>query len=439
MSPAKIAGVPLCFDLESFSIMPNFMVRGRTTVVALILILLAVKSAPAETKPLEFKEGDRIAWVGGAFVERDQMYGYLETLLTTAMPDKKLTFRNLGWSGDTVEGTARAVFGSPADGFQRLVKDMKDAKPTLIMVCYGANEAHAGEAGLASFKKNYVRLLDELAKATGARLALVAPHRHESVDPRLPDPNIYNSKLPAYVAAIKQIASEKQCALVDLSELVPDVSSRPGAPRLPRDVLTDNGIHFTQYGYWRSAPEIAKQLGVQRKQIDIVIDLEAKSSQATGAALADVEIAANKIRFTATSEHLPLAPSPREYEPVMPDKVALRLTVKGLAKDKQWTITCDGKDVILSGDYHLETGGLVLANAETAQVEELRQAIQRKNELWFHRHRPQNETYLFLFRKHEQGRNAVEIPQFDPLIEAQEQVIAQLARPKPHVYEIKQK
>ena len=139
----------------------------------LFLCLLSAASLVAltptafgEIRPLELKDGDRIATIGGAFVERDQMYGYLETLLTIANPDKNLTFRNLGWSGDTVEGHARAVFGGPQDGFQRLLKDLKDAKPTLILVCYGANEAHAGEAGLAAFEANYQRLLDEIAKAT---------------------------------------------------------------------------------------------------------------------------------------------------------------------------------------------------------------------------------------------------------------------------------
>jgi hypothetical protein len=117
----------------------------------------------------------------------------------------------------------------------------------------------------------------------------------------------------------------------------------------------------------------------------------------------------------------------------------LRITVKGLAKDKQWVVLCDGQEVTLSGDGHLEHGGLVLASAETAQVEELRQVINFKNELWFHRHRPQNETYLFLFRKHEQGRNAADIPKFDPLIEAEEKKIAALKMPKPHTYEIKLK
>ena len=53
-------------------------------------------------------------------------------------------------------------------------------------------------------------------------------------------------------------------------------------------------------------------------------------------------------------------------------------------------------------------------------LEPLRQAIRKKNELYFHRWRPQNETYLFGFRKHEQGKNAKEIAEFDPLVAAAE-------------------
>jgi hypothetical protein len=63
------------------------------------------------------------------------------------------------------------------------------------------------------------------------------------------------------------------------------------------------------------------------------------------------------------------------------------------------------------------------------RAEQLRQAIVAKNELFFHRYRPQNETYLFLFRKHEQGNNAAEIPQFDPLIEEKEAEIVRLCQP----------
>jgi lysophospholipase L1-like esterase len=46
----------------------------------------------------------------------------------------------------------------------------------------------------------------------------------------------------------------------------------------------------------------------------------------------------------------------------------------------------------------------------------LRQAIVAKNQAVFYRWRPQNETYLFGFRKHEQGKNAQEVFAFDPII-----------------------
>lgn len=52
--------------------------------------------------------------------------------------------------------------------------------------------------------------------------------------------------------------------------------------------------------------------------------------------------------------------------------------------------------------------------------QQLQTAIREKNRLVFHRHRPQNTTYLFLFRKHEQGQNAGEVPQFEASIERAE-------------------
>jgi hypothetical protein len=73
----------------------------------------------------------------------------------------------------------------------------------------------------------------------------------------------------------------------------------------------------------------------------------------------------------------------------------------------------------------------------TGRSVRLQGAICEKNALFFNRYRPQNETYLFLFRKHEQGQNAKEIPQFDPLVESKEGEIATLRKPAPHVYELR--
>ena len=58
-------------------------------------------------------------------------------------------------------------------------------------------------------------------------------------------------------------------------------------------------------------------------------------------------------------------------------------------------------------------------------------AILKKNDLFFNRTRPANSTYLFGFRKHEQGRNAVEIPQYDPMVDAVDAEIDALKRQQP--------
>ncbi|HMP17288.1 MAG TPA: hypothetical protein PKD72_09715, partial [Gemmatales bacterium] len=58
-----------------------------------------------------------------------------------------------------------------------------------------------------------------------------------------------------------------------------------------------------------------------------------------------------------------------------------------------------------------------LATRDLKDWEPVRQMIIRKNELYFHHYRPQNDTYLFGFRKHEQGQNAREMPEFTKFIE----------------------
>ena len=72
---------------------------------------------------------------------------------------------------------------------------------------------------------------------------------------------------------------------------------------------------------------------------------------------------------------------------------------------------------------HLALGLGYEAIQSDTRTENLRKGIIEKNRLFFHRWRPANETYLYLFRKHEQGNNAKEIPQFDPIIEEREKEI----------------
>ncbi len=92
-------------------------------------------------------------------------------------------------------------------------------------------------------------------------------------------------------------------------------------------------------------------------------------------------------------------------------------------------MTIDGHEALVASAAELASGRVLTRGPEFDQAEKLRQTIVAKNELYFHRWRPQNETYLFGFRKHEQGKNASEIPQFDPLVAEKEAEIFKLNTP----------
>ncbi|HEV3384275.1 MAG TPA: GDSL-type esterase/lipase family protein, partial [Gemmata sp.] len=62
------------------------------------------------------------------------------------------------------------------------------------------------------------------------------------------------------------------------------------------------------------------------------------------------------------------------------------------------------------------------------KIYSLSEAVVEKNQLFFYRWRPQNETYLFGFRKHEQGKNGKEVAEFDPLVGKAEEEIERLKK-----------
>ena len=292
--------------------------------IAILLTLALVGPLAAGPPPFKPVDGDRIVFLGGTLVERDQSYGYFETMLVSRLANINFTFRNLGWSGDTVWGEARVRFGTQKDGYASLLKQVNDCKPTILLINYGMNESFDGEAGLPHFIEGYNALLDDLAK-TGAKIWLISPNRHEDLGRPLPDTTVHNQQIKLYTDAIAKIAEKRGCGFVNLFEILPD-----GTKENPPHPLTDNGIHFNDFGSKRLATAMMNGLG--------------------------------------------LPPS------------------------------------------------------STETPENIRSLVNRKNREYFYRWRPQNETYIFGFRKHEQGRNAVEIPQFDPIIEKLEARINELKK-----------
>jgi lysophospholipase L1-like esterase len=418
----------------------------KPPVVALILLLLAWTSSFADDKPPRFEllNGDRVVLIGGTMIERDQTYGYLETRLTRCYPDRPTTFRNLGWSGDTVEGVSRAGFGPPGDGYKQLVDHVLALKPTRIIIGYGANESFEGQAGLPKF----VAGLDKLLKAfeptldpNKASVVFVAPNRQEDLGPPLPNPSAHNADLALYRDAIRKVSQARWKSksivdrFVDLFDVLPD--GPKAKPPLP---LTDNGIHFNAYGYWRAAAAIESEIANTPGLWRITIDRKGLTDNNHVSMISfnmDVTTQLRPIpggaQFEARSKNLPPPPPPVGYPGIAAEA---RIVIARNFDPGKYTLKIDGKPVASADAAAWEKGVEITKGPEFDQVEALRQAINAKNELYFYRWRPQNETYLFGFRKHEQGQNAREIPLFDPLVEAKEAEIAKLRVPVPHLYEL---
>jgi lysophospholipase L1-like esterase len=383
----------------------------------LLIVTTALVLGPPATAaepPFELRDGDRVVLLGGTLIERDQSYGDLETALTARLPGRSITFRNLGWSGDTVFGHARAGFGTTAEGFQHLKEQVEAARPTVLFVAYGAVESFDGPEGLPRFVEGLNALLDALA-TTKARIVLFSPNPHEKLAPPLPDPAAHNRDLTLYRDALRDVAGRRGYRFVDLFDALRD---HPDAP------LTDNGIHFNDRGARAFAEAVLRGLGIEPVKWAVTVDASRMEAIADGAAVRDLRADADRVRLRVRDQALPGPAWTRS------------LRVAGLAPGR-YTLTIDGQ-AVAEADADAWARGITLTKGpDFNQLARLRAAIRRKNTLFFYRWRPQNETYLFGFRKHEQGQNAAEVPRFDPLVAEQEKAIEGLRKPIERRYEWK--
>jgi lysophospholipase L1-like esterase len=365
---------------------------------AFLLVLSLPCAAPAAD--FQLHDGDRVVFVGSTFIEREQRYGYWETLLTSRFPGRNVIFRNLGWSGDTVWGEARAGFDTAKEGYRRLIDATLAVKPTVIFLGYGTNESFAGQAGLGAFRQQLKKLLDDLSPAR-ARFVLLAPPQFEKARWRAGRFEECQRDLQLYTEAIRDVAHQRQALFVD-EFCQRHIAAAP---------LTDDGMHLTAHGYYVSAANLLGEL------------------HGPDGALKRIELDGLAPR-QVLQPVLPGPPAPRD--PPGDDRQTDSLVMaRGLAPGR-YTLLIDGR-AVHSADALAWMHSVALARGPSLdQAEKLRQAIVEKNRLFFYRWRPENETYLFGFRQ-----NAREIPEFDPLVARQEQEIARLRTPVAHTYQLK--
>jgi lysophospholipase L1-like esterase len=377
---------------------------------ATLAFLAGAASALADSPDaLPLKDEERVLFLGNGFVENDQWHAFLETRLQRRFPDRSLSFRYMGWSGDTVRASARTAGFQVPQGLARLEKETQAQKPTLIFLAYGLNESFDGAKGLADFLKDYDKLLTALGPLK-ARLVIVSPAYHEDLGRPFPDPGEHNQQLAEYTQALKELAQKRKLPFVDLFHPLESAKKSNG-----KIELTTNGILLTQTGYVVAARAVEEQLGFSLYRWDAVVDRTGKLSE--GTKISSLSAKGNTIQFQATDVMLPVAGD------------ECRLQIGGLTKG-DYTLKIDGAEAATFTAGEWGRGVTLGQGPMCAGAEKLRAEIVLRNQLFYRRWRPYND--------HSRHWSFIggDFKLYDQDIAAQEKRIAAARSPQPRTFEI---
>lgn len=209
--------------------------------VALLATFATVRGARGEgTDWLPVNEGDKIVIIGNTLAERMQHDDFFEPAVQSRFPNKRLVFRNLGWSADEIDLRPRSA------NFDEHSHRLADHRPTILIAMFGLNESFAGTAGLESFRERFAKFITQTRGEIGpqARMVVCSPIPHEDLKrPELPDGSATNANLKLYMEVMREESEKGGVRYVDLFGPLSAAMASSSRP------LTINGIHLNRRGY----------------------------------------------------------------------------------------------------------------------------------------------------------------------------------------------
>ena len=235
-----------------------------TKLFAMLLTILG--PAPKDTPDkLVLKQGDQIVAIGDSITAGGGYMRNVDDVLAAQYPELKLPkVINAGIGGQKAE-----------DLINRFQKDVVAKKPAVVTISIGINDVWhrlknpPDEKILAAYKENVSKMVD-MAQKAGIKVIILTPTVIQE-DPETEG----NKRLPAYVAAEKEIAAEKKATFVDLHQMFLDVLKKK-----PADVkgnwLTGDGVHMKPPGDALMAIGVLRGLGVPDEKITVPEKKDAK-------------------------------------------------------------------------------------------------------------------------------------------------------------------
>src|SRR5579859_2016794 len=284
----------------------------------LILFTSILWSSAAMAADFLIHDGDRVVFLGDSITEQRLYTTYIEAYALTRHPGWKLSFRNVGWGGDTswlrqrAHPDEKALFAADEISQQKMIqdsvgrglsRDVLPLKPTVVTVNFGMND-HSYQAFREDIFRAYVRSQQEIAKelkAQGARVAFLTPQPIEEKRPD-PDKDVRNESLRKFSDGLKEVCSRDGATFVDQFDPYMAIMLRERASNPSVVIGGGDAVHPGPIGHTVMAWAILKGLGAPGLVSRVQVDCNGGKASVENCRVEKLKVANNSVSFERLDE-----------------------------------------------------------------------------------------------------------------------------------------
>lgn len=405
------------------------------------------------------RDGDRVVFLGDSITEQRLYTTYIEAYTVTRYPQWNVTFRNVGWGGDTswlrqrAHPDEKALFAADPDQQQSMVndavkrgleRDVLPLQPTVVTIKFGMND-HSYQPFREDIFRAYARSQERLARVlqeAGARVALLTPQPIEDKRPD-PDKDARNQSLRKFSDGLEDVAGKTGAMFVDQFDPYLGLMMRERAADPAAFIGGGDAVHPGPAGHTLMAWAVLKGLGAGALVSRLDIDAGAQKVTSAERCKADnLKLSDGALSFDRFDDALPMPIDPRakaalQLAPVLDELSRYELRVTGLSAEA-YEVKIDGEVVGTVSRDTLAKGWNLAAEAGpiTRQSRSVLDLVFKKNDVFFRRWREVQLLSLPNWARNpvsEAGRRA-EIAALDRQIAEFEQQIAMACQPQSHQF-----
>lgn len=327
--------------------------------MALLYLLLLGLTVAAQGADFYIHPNDVVVFYGDSITDQRLYTTFVETFVVTRYPKLPVRFVHSGWGGDRVTGGG----GGPVD--DRLRRDVLAYKPTVMTIMLGMNDGSYrafDDAIFHTYADGYEHIVKFMKDSVpGIRMTLIDPSPYDDVTRAPMFEGGYNAVLIKYGQFVKDLAQRSGIDFADLNTGLTDALRRASAADAANaSKIVPDRVHPHRSGHLVMAESLLEAWGATPTVTRVVIDAssaEVKESVNTAVTGLDTKGA---ITWTQKDEALPM--------PVATSDPLVALAVKSSAfseKLNQETLRVTG---LAAAGYSLKINGRVIGTFSRDQL-----------------------------------------------------------------------